>query len=143
VGDSPELCRGLDAYGFADFKRCTERMRALTSGYNMKDKDPRRFGFGTPKEVWSTMERCWEIEPTSERIIADIPSLSHVLQHIIDAKGCVVPEDRLRHGYRLEAHNDGRVLKHKVTSRQRKHLLQMGPVHRDAQDGSLSRNSLA
>jgi hypothetical protein len=43
--DSPEICRGLDAYGFSDFKRSTERMRALTSVYDIKD--PRRFNFGT------------------------------------------------------------------------------------------------
>ena len=49
VGDSPEICRGLDAYGFADFKRCTERMRALTSVYAWSD--PRRMKFGTPTEV--------------------------------------------------------------------------------------------
>ena len=55
VGDSPELCRGLDAYGFADFKRMTERMRALTSVYALDDV--RRFNFGTPKEAWHTLER--------------------------------------------------------------------------------------
>ena len=45
----------------------------------------------------------------------------------------VVHEECLRHGYRLAAINGGRVLKRKVTNRQRKHLLQMGPVHRHAQ----------
>ena len=32
------------------------------------------------------------------------------------------------------SHNGGRVLKRKVTQRQRKHLLQMGPIHPDAED---------
>ena len=61
VGDSPEFCRGLDAYGFSDFKRCTERHRALTSSYPIDD--PRRFNFGTPSQAWSTMKRCWTLEP--------------------------------------------------------------------------------
>jgi hypothetical protein len=130
VGDSPEICRGLDAYGFSDFKRSTERMRALTSVYDIKD--PRRFNFGTPTQVWRTMERCWTLEPTSERIIADIEDFGNVLELIIEFKGCVVPECRLRHGHRQQAHNGGRVLKHKVSKRQRKHLLRMGPVHHDA-----------
>ena len=45
----------------------------------------------------------------------------------------VVHEECVRHGHRLAAINGGRVLKRKVTNRQRKHLLQMGPVHRHAQ----------
>jgi hypothetical protein len=129
VGGSPEICRGLDAYGFSDFKRSTERMRALTSVYDIKD--PRRFNFGTPAQVWRTMERCWTLEPTSERIIADIEDFGNVLELIVEFKGCVVPECRLRHGHRQQAHNGGRVLKRKVSNRQRKHLLRMGPVHFD------------
>ena len=57
-----------------------------------------------------------------------------MLELIIEFKGCMVPECRLRHGHRQKAHNGGRVLKRKVTNRQRKHLLTMGPVHPDAQD---------
>lgn len=78
------------------------------------------------------MERCWSIEPTSERIIADILGFSNVLAKIAEAKGCVVSELALRHGHRLMAHNGGRVLKRKVTKRQRKGLLVLGPVHPDA-----------
>lgn len=85
VGDSPEICRGLDAYGFSDFKRSTERMRALTSVYDIKD--PRRFNFGTPSQVWYTMERCWTMEPTSDRIIADIEDFGNILELIIEFKG--------------------------------------------------------
>jgi hypothetical protein len=89
VGDSPELCRGLDAYGFADFIRCCERHRILTSQYD--NDDPRKFNFGTPDQAWHTMERCWTLEPTSDRIIADISGLVEVLQKIIEHKGCVIP----------------------------------------------------
>ena len=80
------------------------------------------------------MELCWAMEPTSDRIIADIEDLEPVLDKIIDAKGCVVPEINLRYGHRLISHNGGRVLTRKVTQRQRKHFLQLGPVHPDAED---------
>jgi hypothetical protein len=46
----------------------------------------------------------------------------------------VVPEINLRHGHRAQAINGGRVLKHKITSRQCKHLLTMDRVHPDAQE---------
>jgi hypothetical protein len=131
VGDSPEICRGLDAYGFADFKRFIARMRALTSVYALDDK--RRFNFGTPNQVWDTMVRCWTMEPNSERIIQDIEDFGNVLDKIIEFEGCVIPECRLRHGQRLLSHNKGRVLKHKVNNRQRKHLLKMGSIHPDAE----------
>jgi hypothetical protein len=90
-------------------------MRALTFTYDIKD--PRRFIFGPPTQVWHTMERCWTLEPTSDRIIADIEDFGNVLDVIIEFKGCVGPECRLRHGHRLQAHNGGRVLKRKVTKR--------------------------
>ena len=70
VGDSLEICRGLDAYGFSDFERSTEIMRASISVLDIND--PKRFGFGALKEVWDTMVRCWTLEPTSAPIIADI-----------------------------------------------------------------------
>ena len=60
-----------------------------------------------------------------------------MLEMIIEFKGCVAPECRLRHGHRLKAHNRGRVLKNKVINRQRKHLLKMGPIHYDAQEALL------
>jgi hypothetical protein len=96
--------------------------------------DPRRFNFGTPKEAWNTMVRCWEIEPTSKRIIADVMDFPNVLKIVIEHEGAVVPEINFRHGHRAQAINGGRVLKHKVSRRQRKHLLTMGPIHPDAQE---------
>ena len=78
------------------------------------------------------MVRCWTLEPTSARIIADIEGFGNVLDLIIEFNGCVVPECRMQHGHRQQGHNGGRVLKRKVTKRQRKHLLTMSPVHPDA-----------
>jgi hypothetical protein len=53
--------------------------------------DPRRFLMGTPTQVWRTIERCWEIEPSSKRIMEDINALPRILDKIIAANGCVVP----------------------------------------------------
>ena len=32
---------------------------------------------GTPAEVWSTLTRCWEVAPTSERIVEDISKFEY------------------------------------------------------------------
>ena len=41
VGNSPEMCRGLDSFGFADLGRQKSFCISLTAGYD--DKDPRKF----------------------------------------------------------------------------------------------------
>lgn len=41
--------------------------RAAT--WDLPVDDPRKYKFGTPAEVASTMRRVWEICPTSERIV--------------------------------------------------------------------------
>ena len=72
--------------------------RSVTSLYD--NNDIRKFKMGTPAEVWSTMARCWEVEPTSERIVEDIMKLDMVLDKIIEAEGCVVFDLFLRTGKR-------------------------------------------
>jgi hypothetical protein len=69
------------------------------------------------------------MEPNSIRIIQDIEDFGNVLD-----EGSVIPECRLRHGHRQLSHSGGRVLKRKVTNRQRKHLLKMGSIHPDAEE---------
>jgi hypothetical protein len=101
-------------------------MKALTSHYDRKD--PMRFTFGTSDEVWHTMERCWTMKPNSARIIGDIKKLQSGCQLIVEAKGCVLAENGLRHGQRQMSHNGGRVLVHKIRERQRKALLTLGSV---------------
>jgi hypothetical protein len=88
VGDSPELCRGLDSFGFADLKASTIYHMSLSSVYKMDD--PRRFLMGTPQQAWRTLERCWEVEPTSARIVEDISGFERVLDKIIENNGAVV-----------------------------------------------------
>jgi hypothetical protein len=98
VGNSPEICRGLDSHGFADLEASVLHHTALTAVYAIDDQ--RAFRMGTPAQVWSTLSRCWQIAPSSERIVQDISKLKFVLQKIIEANGCVVRDEALRSGVR-------------------------------------------
>jgi hypothetical protein len=51
------------------------------------------------------MKRCWEIESTSVRIIADNFDLHRVPDIVIYKRGAVLPEINLRHGHRAQAIN--------------------------------------
>jgi hypothetical protein len=93
--------------------------------------DPRCFLKGTPAQVYSTMTRCWTVEPTSERIVEDITSLPDVLRKIVAAEGTIVLNEGLRHGRRAERHNGNGLLTTRLTTRQRKDLLQEKPLHPD------------
>ena len=88
VGNSPDMARGLDAHGFSDLSRSVEYHTALT--YLYEPNDPRKFEMETPKQVWKTLARCWEMAPSLERIIDDVMALLHVLGNIVAAEGCVV-----------------------------------------------------
>jgi hypothetical protein len=101
VGDSPELCRGLDSFGFAHLQRAVRLHTSVTSG--LPRGHPSKFCMGTPAEVESTLRRCWTVAPTSEQIVEDIQALPRVLKCIIDAKGCVVDDLFLRSGRRERA----------------------------------------
>ena len=98
VGNSPEMCRALDSHGFSDFKVSIAYHISLTSVYN--DKDPRKFLAGTPNDLWNTMIRCWEMEPTSSRIVNDILNFPEVLRKIIANNGTIIPNEALRTGRR-------------------------------------------
>ena len=69
VGDSPENARALDSYGFSDLETSIRFHVSMTASLAVTDE--KKFQLGTPKHVWSTMERCWNMwcEPTSERIV--------------------------------------------------------------------------
>ena len=118
VGDSPELCRALNSYGFGNLAASMLYHSSLTSVYPVGDK--RRFEMGTPKELWRTMTRCWEIGPTSERIVEDIEKLPRVLELIVEAEGCVVPDLAFRNGRRWRRADDKGFCKMKPKTRQRK-----------------------
>lgn len=54
VGNSPELCRGLDSHGFKDLNDSIQYHTTLTSKYDVDDI--RAFRMGTPTQVWSKMK---------------------------------------------------------------------------------------
>jgi hypothetical protein len=99
------MCRALDAHGFADHKLSMLYHISLSSRYAFTD--PRRFGMGTRKAVWSTMVRCWQMEPTSDRIMEDITAFARTLDVLIEAQGIVVRDEFFRSG-RRERRSDGK-----------------------------------
>ena len=99
-----------------------------------ENNDIRKFKFVTPAEVWSIMARCWEVEPTSERIVEDILKFPMVLDRIIEAEGCVVFDLFLRTGRRGQEweRKDGKgECENKPRSSQRKDTIKARPVHVD------------
>jgi hypothetical protein len=115
-GDSPEICRGLDSFGFAHLSHSVRLHTALTS--ILAADDPLRFCMGTPDQVESTLRRCWKMAPTSEQIVSDIQGLEMVLDKIIAAAGCVVPDECLRSGRRERRKDDTGDLKSRKRPRQ-------------------------
>lgn len=93
---------------------------------------------GTPAQMYSTMERCWSLEPTSNRIIEDIYALPYVLQKIVDARGCIVPDENFRRGRRRVRQLDERANSTKCLrasrSRQSKSTLVAKLSHADRED---------
>ena len=132
VGDSPELARALDSYGFSDLEVSMKFHVAITKG--LRDDDPKKFQMGTPQQVWMCMLRCWELcEPTSERIVEDIQGLVGVLEQIIENQGRVIPGDDLRKGHRAERHDGKGKLNSRLRNNQRKDSQYERPIHPDAQ----------
>ena len=127
VGNHPELMKGLDCHGFADFIQSTHHHVALTSVYKLGDPD--RMFDGTPKQLEATMTKCWEMEPTSERIVEDISSLEDTLQKIIAANGCIVSDEDLRSGRRQAKLNGDGMCKGKARKSQRIATLKDRPTH--------------
>ena len=81
VGNSPEFCRGLDAHEFSDLELSITYHTSLTR-MKYDNDDVRKFKTGTPNEVWSTVVRCWETEPTSDRIVEDILAFPRVFNKL-------------------------------------------------------------
>ena len=95
-------------------------MRLMTSLTSILPKeDPARFKMGTPAEVESTLRRCWTVAPTSDQIVSDILALPRVLEKIIEANGCVVPDEFLRSGRRERRADDEGNLAGRKRPRQR------------------------
>ena len=41
------------------------------------------------------MNRCWEVSPTSERLVEDMVALPRILKVLIEHQGIVVPHEPL------------------------------------------------
>jgi len=89
---------------------------------------------GTPSAVWSTMCRCWQMEPTSDRIVEDVTAFERTLDVLIKAEGCVVPDEFLRTGRRARRADDKGDCVHKPRASQRKSTLVARPCHVDCKE---------
>jgi hypothetical protein len=100
AGYSPEMCRGLDAHGFADLDRSTVLNCSIAATLPLNDPLRKRWGMGTPETLKYSMFSTWSHSPSSERIVEDIMHFPDVLKKIVAAEGCVVPDEILRTGRR-------------------------------------------
>jgi hypothetical protein len=100
VGNRPEMARALDSYGFADLMVSIKFHAALGLTYKLPPDNPLKFQLGTPNEAFKCLYRCWEIEPTLERVVEDIESWVYAVDKIIEARGAIVSGLALRHGHR-------------------------------------------
>jgi len=81
--------------------------------------------------------RCWEISPTSERIVQDILDFPNVFVKVIEVGGTVLPECKLRHGHRALRHDKKSFLKIKLSTRQRIESNKEKPIYPDALRGRI------
>lgn len=130
-GDSPEMCKGLDCYGFAH-SAAAELFHIILT-WNLADNDPKKFRVNTPKNVSSTMRRIWEsVAPTSEQLVKDLTDWRRTAMIIVQNKGCVVRGEAFRHGHRaLRVDGEG-LMKNKSRSNERKATLKGKIIHPDA-----------
>lgn len=129
---------------FEDCEHAGAKKELFSSSSNAHNSGRKKLiQHGTPEEC---MFKCWTVAPTSKRIVEDIFALERVLRLIVDAKGCVVPDEATRNGRRMRKANapaevadedlDAKFwLKKKPRNSQRKSTLQyvLPPVHPDAQ----------
>ena len=130
VGNSPELCRALDAHGFADLDRTCALNCALATALGPYDPIWAKWNMGTKEGVFQCLRNTWvDCAPTSERIMEDIDHLPEVLRKIIAASGCVVPDEFLRRGRRAVRADGKGECKGKVRKRQRVETQEAAPHH--------------
>ena len=90
VGDSPELCRGLDSHGFADLNAAVTLNCSLATYYPKGHAMREKWNLGNVDALWNCMAETWmKCAPTSDRIAEDIMKIVPVLDKIIEAKGGV------------------------------------------------------
>ena len=135
VGDSPELCRGLDAHGFADLDRAVSLNCSLATVYPQGHPMRERWNMSKPKELFECMKRTFmECAPSGARVVEDVERITDVLRKIIEAKGGVVPDEFFRTGRRGRRSDGTGDLTRKPTMRQRKNTIKAQPHHRELDD---------
>jgi hypothetical protein len=88
----------------------------------MEDPKRSKWGMGTPTTLQYSILKTWEHSPSSQRIIEDVMNFPMVLDKIIAAEGCVVPDEILRTGRRaLTGGSKGRNRTKKATIRAAEH----------------------
>lgn len=123
------MCRALDAHGFAALKVSILQHVALSAAAGLTEEEG-AFLAATPKQLWSTVERCWEVAPTAEQIAKDIHDWPEVLQKIIANEGRIVPEEDCRHGVRkVRSAVTGKELKRRPRKSQKKETNAPPPFH--------------
>jgi len=128
VGDSLELCRRLDAYGFSDLERSISHNVALAPF--LPNNHPWKFSLHTSKDVMRKMREVWiNCAPTSERICQDINDFDHVLDMIINSEGTIVRSEGLRHGRRAMNHKGSKELITRLKASKRKSTLSEADIH--------------
>lgn len=93
-----------------------------------------RFNTGTPAELWSSITRCWEISPSSERIVEDIEGFRGVLEKIVESKGCVVSDENFRTGRRARRANGDGLCKRNPQIARRVANIDNVPLHPSLED---------
>ena len=78
-GDSPELMP-LDNNLFADFAKAI--LTNVCGTLHLGNDDPNKFSISTPDAAWLAMERTWEHEPSSKRIVQDIHRWEQSIQEV-------------------------------------------------------------
>jgi hypothetical protein len=87
---------------------------------------------GTKDVLWACMEKTWlEVAPTNERVVEDVDRILVVLDKIIAAGGCVVPDEFLRTGRRAVRADGKGMLKNKRRKRQKIATQEARPHHPD------------
>ncbi|KAJ1424247.1 hypothetical protein B484DRAFT_464846 [Ochromonadaceae sp. CCMP2298] len=105
---------------------------------------PRRFGMGTPPRGLEDHGTLLGDGAYQRAHRAGRGRLEMVLDKIIEYKGCVVPDEYLRHGRRARAANGKRDLKNKPCARQRTSTMVARPCHPDCEEaGRLLKNPKA
>jgi hypothetical protein len=85
---------------------------------------------GTKDVLWACMEKTWlEVAPTNERVVEDVDRILVVLDKIIAAGGCVVPDEFLRTGRRAVRADGKGMLKNKRRKRQKIATQEARPHH--------------